>query len=123
MKKEELVRGGIHAAGTPINRYSIVTTGKGLPTKEVKTVAEAMSEIDGSKINRCASLGILDEDDLKMLKDAGVNRYHHNLEASKGYFNEVCTTHAYEERSAPFFSKEAGMEVCRRRDIRDRRDG
>jgi biotin synthase len=113
MKKEELVKGGIHASGTPINRYSIVTTGKGLPTKEVKAVAEAMSEIDGSKIGRCASLGILDEDDLMVLKEAGVNRYHHNLEASKGYFNEVCTTHTYEERANTILSaKNLGMEVC-----------
>lgn len=113
MEKKELVKGGLYAAEKPINRYSIVTTGKGLPSEEVKKVAEAMSEIDGSKIGRCASLGILDEEDLIILKDAGVNRYHHNLEASKGYFNEVCTTHTYEDRVATILSaKKLGMEVC-----------
>ena len=49
MEKDELVKGGIHASGTPINRYSIVTTGKGLPAGEVKAVAEAMAELDGVK--------------------------------------------------------------------------
>ena len=113
MEKDELVKGGTHASGTPINRYSIVTTGKGLPSGDVKAVAEAMAELDGSKIGRCASLGILDEEDLKTLKDAGVNRYHHNLEASQGYFNEVCTTHTYEERANTILSaKKLGMEVC-----------
>jgi len=113
MEKDGLVKGGIHASGTPINRYSIVTTGKGLPAGEIKAVAEAMAELDGLKIGRCASLGILDEEELKILKDAGVNRYHHNLEAGKGYFREVCTTHTYEERADTILSaKRMGMEVC-----------
>jgi biotin synthase len=113
MKKDELIRGGLHAAETPINRYSIVTTGKGLPAGEIKAVAEAMAELDGLKIGRCASLGILHEDELRILRDAGVDRYHHNLEASRGYFNEVCTTHTYEERANTILSaKRLGMEVC-----------
>jgi len=113
MGKDELVNGGVHASGTPINRYSIVTTGKGLPHMEVKAVAEAMAMLDGSKIGRCASLGILEEEDLMTLKKAGVNRYHHNLESSKGYFKEVCTTHTYEQRVGTILSaKRLGMEVC-----------
>lgn len=113
MERDELAQGGIHASGTPINRYSIVTTGRGLPKDEVKMVAEAMALLDGGKIGRCASLGILDEEDLMILKDAGVNRYHHNLEASRGYFNEVCTTHTYEDRVDTIRSaKRLGMEVC-----------
>jgi len=113
MKTEDLAGAGIKASETPINRYSIVTTGKGLPTGEVKAVAEAMAALDGSKIGKCASLGILDRGDLVMLKDAGVNRYHHNLEAGRGYFNRVCTTHTYEERVDTIRSaKSLGMEVC-----------
>jgi len=113
MEKEELIKGGLHACETPINRYSIVTTGKGLPAKEVKAVAEAMAEIDGSKIGKCASLGVLDEKDLLLLKTAGISRYHHNLETSKSYFSEVCTTHTYEERVNTILSaKKLGLEVC-----------
>jgi len=113
MEKDELFRGGAHASGTPINRYSIVTTGKGLPSAEVKAVAEAMLGLKWLNIGRCASLGILDEEDLMVLKGAGVNRYHHNLEASRGHFSEVCTTHAYEERVDTILSaKRLGMEVC-----------
>lgn len=113
MERDELAQGGIHASDSPINRYSIVTTGRGLPKDEVKMVAEAMKTLDGSKIGRCVSLGILNEEDLMTLMDAGVNRYHHNLEASRGYFNEVCTTHTYEDRVDTIRSaKRLGMEVC-----------
>jgi len=113
MEKDKLVEGGLYACETPINRYSIVTTGKGLPTREVKAVAVAMSELDPEKIGKCSSLGILDHNDLQVLKAAGVNRYHHNLETSKSFFSQVCTTHTYEERTATVLSaKKLGMEVC-----------
>jgi biotin synthase len=113
MERDELMKGGIHAAETPINRYSIVTTGKGLPAKEVKAIAEAMAHLDGSRIGKCASLGVLDEEDLMQLKNAGITRYHHNLETSRSYFSQVCTTHTYEERINTVLSaKKLGMEVC-----------
>ncbi len=113
LSKEELKKGGLFAQDTPINRYSIVTTGRGLPHKDVEAVAEAMSELDDSKIKKCVSLGILEEEDLKILKDAGVNRYHHNLETSRSLFKEVCTTHTYDERIETIkAAKKQGMEIC-----------
>ena len=64
LEKDELVKGGVYEGNTPINRYSIVTTGKGLPDNDVKGVSEAMSDIDNSMIEKCASLGILKEKEL-----------------------------------------------------------
>ncbi|MDB9822740.1 biotin synthase BioB [Deltaproteobacteria bacterium] len=113
MGKKELQKGGIKAGETLINRYSIVTTGKGLPSREVKAVAEAMAELDQYKIGRCASLGVLEADDLQILKSAGVRRYHHNLETSKSYFPQFCTTHTYEERVNTILSaQKLGFEIC-----------
>lgn len=113
LEKDELVKGAVYAGSTPINRYSIVTTGKGLPSNDVKAVSEAMADIENSMIEKCASLGILKEDELKILKNAGVTRYHHNPEASKSLFPNVCTTHTYEERINTILeAKKTGMEVC-----------
>ncbi len=113
MDKDGLKRIGLYACDTPINRYSIVTTGKGLPSEEVKSVAEAMAEIDPGKIGKCASLGILERRDLQSLLDAGVTRYHHNLETGKGYFYQICTTHGYEERVDTILrAKGLGLQVC-----------
>lgn len=113
MDKNGLQRGGIYACATPINNYSIVTTGKGLPSREVKAVAEAMAGLDGGKIKRCVSLGILEREDLDLLKKAGINRYHHNLEACEGYFPQLCSTHAYQERVNTILSAQAaGLEIC-----------
>jgi biotin synthase len=79
----ELIARGMRAARTAINRYSVVTSGKGLTPSEVKAVANALSALNGSGIQTCASLGILAEHDMQVLKAAGVGRYHHNLETSR----------------------------------------
>jgi len=113
MEKEDLQKVGLYASETPINRYSVVTTGKGLPSREVRAVAEAMAEIDRKKIGKCASLGVLGKDDLQLLRNADVSRYHHNLETCKNYFPQVCTTHNYEERVKTILSaQDLGFEIC-----------
>ncbi|MBM3131856.1 MAG: biotin synthase BioB [Chloroflexi bacterium] len=113
MDKERLKKGGIHASGTPINRYSIVTTGKRLPRKEVAAVAEALAELDTAQIGTCASLGILDSEDFRVLKSAGVTRYHHNLETARSHFDRICTTHTYEARIETIrAAKASGLSVC-----------
>ncbi|MFC1532581.1 biotin synthase BioB [Thermodesulfobacteriota bacterium] len=110
---KELKEGGVRAYETPINRYSIVTTGKGLPRDEVKVVADALAELDREKIGRCASLGVLEPEDIKVLKNAGITRYHHNLEVCKSFFPRVCTTHTYEERvNSILAAQKLGLELC-----------
>ncbi len=113
MEKRELQAGGLWASETPINRYSIVTSGKRLPKEEVLTIAEALVELDLNKISTCASLGILDSDDFETLRKAGVSRYHHNLETASSHFSQMCTTHTYQERIDTILAaKEAGLSVC-----------
>lgn len=111
--KDSLKRAGLEAAGTPIHRYSIVTTGRRLPRREVRAVAEALRELDTARIHTCASLGILDSEDFAILKAAGVSRYHHNLETARSHFHRICTTHTYEERIETIrAARAAGFSVC-----------
>lgn len=113
LERESLIKGGEFAQEREINRFSIVTTGKGLPRRDIDAVADAMSDLDDSKIKKCVSLGILRDDELELLKKAGITRYHHNLEAGKSLFPDVCTTHSYEERVNTIRSaQKQGMEIC-----------
>ncbi len=60
-----------------------------------------------------ASLGLLRREQLEALKRAGVERYNHNLETSRRFFPQVCTTHAWDDRLAAARAvKEAGLELC-----------
>lgn len=113
LSKAELQKGAIEAAASPINRYSIVTSGKGLPKNEIEKIAEAVSELDDKKLSYCVSLGILEFEDFQVLKKAGVTRYHHNLETARSHFDKICTTHTFQDRVDTILAaKKAGMSIC-----------
>jgi len=113
LPKDELKQGALDAYNTPINRYSIVTSGKRLSRNEVRKVAEAISELDQNPLDYCVSLGTLGQVDFEILKDAGISRYHHNLETSRSHFKEICSTHNYDERIETIHSaKKEGLSVC-----------
>ncbi|MBN1140624.1 MAG: biotin synthase BioB [Deltaproteobacteria bacterium] len=101
------------AASTPIHRFSLVTSGKGPTPSEVEKICAAASGPKKERLGFCASLGILDREQLKRLKDAGFSRYHHNLETAESFFPSICTSHTWEERAATVReAKAAGFSVC-----------
>ena len=66
-----------------------------------------------SDIGRCASLGALDMETALMLKEMGMENYHHNLETAESYFHNVCTTHTYQENIDTIRNAvSAGLRVC-----------
>ena len=97
-----------------VHRFSIVTSGRKLTSKEVDEVADIYNSInDECSIELCASHGLLSYEELKKLKEAGVTRYHNNLETSRRYFPNICTTHTYDEKIATIKNAmKAGLQVC-----------
>lgn len=64
-------------------------------------------------LNCCASLGILDEEQIKQIKEAGVKRFNHNINTSKSYYKEICTTHNFEDRiNVIKLLKKYDIEIC-----------
>ena len=96
---------------TPVNRFSMVTSGRGLSKEEIKEICKTGPEPRDIKL--CASLGILDIEDFEALKKAGITRYHHNLETARSLFDDICTTHSYDERIQTIKNaQKAGMTIC-----------
>lgn len=95
-------------------RFSAVTSGRSLSDAEVEALAASYREIKKkSQLSLCASHGILTLKQFIKLKEAGLCRYHNNLETSAGYFDKICTTHTYREKiQAICNAKKAGLEVC-----------
>ena len=97
-----------------VNRFSIVTSGRALDGKNFERAIETYKILRAElKIDLCASHGILNFEQLKRLKAAGVNRYHHNLETSRRFFQKICTSHTFDDRIKTIkLAQAAGLEVC-----------
>ncbi len=111
---EEVIREhAFQADAAGVDRFAVVTSGRALPMSEVKKIAETFSSQKSHHTHFCASLGILSKDALRILFDAGVSRYHHNLETARSFFPEICTSHTYDERIQTVLdAKAVGMSVC-----------
>ncbi|SHO81216.1 Biotin synthase [hydrothermal vent metagenome] len=95
--------------------YCLVTAGKGLDDKKTEFVASVAyaikQEVDG--LNLIACNGTANREQLQYLKDNGVDSYNHNLETSKRYYSDICTTHSWEERYETCLNvKEVGLDLC-----------
>lgn len=114
LEKEELLKLGKYNEERGVLRYSVVTSGKRLSKSEVEKVCEGYRYLrENTILSLCGSHGLLDLEDFKKIKEAGVTRYHNNLETSRRYFPKICTTHSYEEKiEAIRNAKNAGLEVC-----------
>lgn len=113
LSAERIIAAYDDAASTPVSRLGVVTSGRRLSESDIATLCTAMQARQNSRPLWCASLGCLSLTQLKRLKNAGLNRFHHNLETSKSFFPSICTTHTYHERvSTVLAAKEAGLEVC-----------
>jgi biotin synthase len=80
-------------------RFCIVTSGRGIDSHtDLENIAEGIQRVRDIGLSPCATLGTLAKSQLSYLKDAGLQRYHHNIETSRKYFSKICTTHSFEER-------------------------
>lgn len=97
-----------------IGRFSIVTSGKRLTDKEVDRLCESYHLLKKEcGLSLCASHGLLSKEQMMKLKQAGVSRYHNNLETSRSFFPQICTTHTYDEKIETIKNAQAaGLEVC-----------
>jgi biotin synthase len=92
----------------------LVTSGVGLSSAETEVIAHAARSVgDEGMLLPCASLGELDEDRARTLYDAGIRRYHHNLETSERFYPHVCTTYDYRTKLRTLrTARAAGMRLC-----------
>lgn len=95
--------------------YGIVTSGSGIRSgEELERICEVIRIIRAEgEIAPGASLGTLDLEAVTALKQAGLVTYHHNLESSRSFFPQICSTHAYDDDIATVrLAKQAGLRVC-----------
>lgn len=111
---ETVKKAAIEAKEHYATRFAIVTSGKTPDESDFDAMLKMITEINKIEgLNSCASIGILNEDQAKRLSQAGLKRFHHNINTSRSYYPEVCTTHTFEDRiNTCKLVKKYGMELC-----------
>jgi biotin synthase len=114
LKKDTLVAGAREALARKAGTYCIVASGRGPTDGELAEVIAAVKEIKQQmKLKICACLGVLRVDQAQRLKEAGVERYNHNLNTSADHFAQITTTHTYEDRVQTLEKvRAAGISPC-----------
>lgn len=116
ISKEKALEEAIKVDEEGAHRHSLVTSGRGLKgdSKELIALEEIYVYLrENTNLSLCASHGICDETALKRLYSAGVKTYHHNLETSREYYGNICTTHTYDERIETIKNaQKVGLQVC-----------
>lgn len=112
--KEEILTAALKAEASGAVRFGIVTSGHSINRAELDKIGQTISTIKThTSLKVCASLGILEKDDLSLLQQAGLSRYHHNLETSSAFFPQVCSTHQFQDRINTIQNaQQVGLEVC-----------
>ena len=97
---EELKERSLDIYNSGFKRISYVASGRKVSKKDFEILFNLIEELkeENKDIKICVSLGLLTKDQISALNDAGVDRIHNNLESSKDYFKEICTTHSYDEK-------------------------
>lgn len=115
ISQEEIMNGADVASEHNIGTYCIVMSGRGPSDKEVTHISKTVEQIKAKhpQLRLCACLGLANEKQAKQLKDAGVDRYNHNINTSENYHGNVVTTHTYQDRTNTIeIMKENNISPC-----------
>ena len=114
LDEETIVDECRHNAEKGVHRFSIVTAGRTLSGADFDRAVSAYSRMNSSfDIELCGSHGLLTDEQFRRLKEAGVKRYHCNIETSRRNFPNICTTHSFDEKiDCIKRAQAAGLQVC-----------
>ncbi len=114
MTAEQILEHARAAEAAGAHRFCMVTQGQGLSKRDFENVLEGARLVaQHTNLKRCASIGHMSSDRAHALKDAGIQRVHHNVETAESYYPEVSSTVRYEGRIRTIDAvRDAGLETC-----------
>jgi biotin synthase len=114
LSRDKLLDGARLAAERNSKTYCIVISARGPSEREIEAVEKIVPEIKSKYgLDVCACLGLLTPDQAQRLAACGVDKVNHNVNTSPEYYQEICTTHTYQDRIATLAAvRSAGMKLC-----------
>lgn len=96
-----------------LSRHCIGLSGMKFTDAEIEVLAEKIRKMKADGTHLCCSIGFLTEHQAKVLKDAGLDRINHNLNSSRNYYPNICSTHTFDQRVANIRMLQGlGYEIC-----------
>jgi biotin synthase len=115
LAEEALLAAAQRAGSSGAGRFSLVTSGRSLlKAGELDRICRVISTLrDQKKLSPCASLGLLTADQARALREAGLVRYHHNLETGPNFYGSICSTHTFADRVRTLeIARDQGFSLC-----------
>ena len=114
LDEEEVMKAAEANAEAGIKRFSLVTSGRAVSKRDLERFCRLFKLLnEETGLYLCASMGLLGEAEMNMLKEAGVKRYHCNMETSEKVFKSLCSTHTPADKKRTIeAAKKAGLAVC-----------
>jgi biotin synthase len=114
MEPDQILEHARAAEAAGAHRFCMVTQGQGLSKRDFeKVLAGARLVAEHTNLKRCASIGHISTERAAALREAGIQRVHHNVETAESYYPEVSSTVRYEGRIRTIEAvKDAGLETC-----------
>ena len=113
MDVDEVVEAARRAKAAGATRFCMGAAWRNPKGKNFERVLEMVRQVREQGLETCATLGMLDEEQTRLLKDAGLDYYNHNLDTSPEFYGEIITTRAWDDRLDTLAHvREAGINVC-----------
>lgn len=115
LKPDAVLSGAQAGIGAGAKRVCLVASGRGPTDRDVSRVSEAIEALktEHPDVEVCACLGLLSAQQAGRLKEAGADAYNHNLNTSGERYQDICSTHTYQDRVDTVQSaKHAGLSSC-----------
>ena len=96
-----------------LSRHCIGLSGMKFTDREIEELARRIRKMKEHGTHLCCSIGFLTEKQAIMLKEAGLDRINHNLNSSRAYYHNICSTHTFEQRVDNIHMlQRLGFEIC-----------
>jgi biotin synthase len=113
MEVEHVLTEAKKAKAAGATRYCMGAAWRSPKARDMETVVAMVKGVKALGMETCMTLGMLTDDDIVRLRDAGLDYYNHNVDTSESYYNKIITTRTYADRLNTIARvRDAGMKVC-----------
>lgn len=113
MEVERVISEAKKAKEAGATRYCMGAAWRSPKARDMDVVVAMVEGVKSLGMETCMTLGMLSDDDIVKLRDAGLDYYNHNVDTSEAYYDKIITTRTYADRLDTLARvRDAGMKVC-----------